>query len=149
MITFHPIAADGMPEKFPGPLAGAAFDACAATAVMARGRPYRKPWVGYLVAANGTAIGTCAFKGPPADDRVTVGYQTFSGHEGRGYATAMLNALVRIARTVRPGLTIVAQTLPHEGASTRVLEKGGFEYIGMVEHPEDGLVWEWVLPPQI
>ena len=34
-----------------------------------------------------------------------------------------------------------AHTLPTPNASTRVLTKCGFERIGEVEDPEDGLVW--------
>jgi len=32
-----------------------------------------------------------------------------------------------------------------ESASTNILKKGGFKFIGIVEDPEDGQVWEWEL----
>jgi len=35
--------------------------------------------------------------------------------------------------------------LPEENASTSVLKKLRFRLVGTVEHPEDGLVWEWQL----
>lgn len=143
MITFHAINAQGAAEDFSGVLTPAALHACAAAAVDARRRKYRKPWVDYLVTAQGTAVGACGFTAPPDEGRVTVMCETFAGFEGRGYATAMMRALVRIAGTVRPGVAVVAQTPPQEDAATRVLEKAGFEYIGMVEHPTAGLRWEW------
>ena len=44
---------------------------------------------------------------------------------------------------VSPEITIAAQTLPEENASTAVLKKNGFQLIAELEHPEDGKVWEW------
>ncbi len=41
-----------------------------------------------------------------------------------------------------------AQTLPEKNASTRILEKLGFSFMGPVQHPEDGEVWEWRLRPK-
>ena len=51
--------------------------------------------------------------------------------------------LLRLAREADSEVTIFAQTLPDESASTRVLQKLGFEQTKTVEHPEDGKVWEW------
>ena len=143
MITFHAINKQGAAEDFSGVLTPAALHACAEAAVNARGRKYRKPWVDYLVTAQGVAVGACGFTAAPVDGRVAVRCQTFGGYEGKGFSTAMMRALVRIAGTVRPGIIIVAQTPPQEDAATRVLEKAGFEYIGMIDHAENGLVWEW------
>jgi hypothetical protein len=42
-------------------------------------------------------------------------------------------------------VTVTAQTLPEENPSTSVLRKLNFRMVGSVEHPEDGLVWEWQL----
>ena len=42
-------------------------------------------------------------------------------------------------------MTVFAQTLPEESASTSILRKLGFRLLGRVEHPEDGPVWEWEL----
>lgn len=143
MITFHAIDSEGAAEDFGGVLTPAALESCAAAAVDARGRKYRKPWVDYLVSAQGAAVGACGFVHAPQGTTVPVRFTVFPGFEGRGYATAMVRALLRIAGTVRPGITVTAHTPPQEGAETRVLEKVGFEYIGMIDHPVDGLVWEW------
>jgi len=39
--------------------------------------------------------------------------------------------------------TVRAHPLPQPNASTRVLTKCGFQRIGEVIDPEDGLVWRW------
>ena len=46
-----------------------------------------------------------------------------------------------------------AHTRPERNASTRVLERNGFAFLGVVEHPEDGTIWHWriersVAPPR-
>lgn len=133
-----------MPERFPARPAGVVLEACAAAAVMARGGSYKKPWVHYIVTDSGQAVGTCGFESGPSEGRVNVNFETFPASKGRGFATAMLRALVRIARHAVPRVVLVAHTAPHEDAATAVLEKCGFEYIGMIEDPECGLVWEWV-----
>ena len=108
------------------------------------------PWVGYL-ALDGPmrrVVGTCGFKGAPdADGAVEIAYFTFSGEEGRGVATAMAEALVRVARASAQQVAVVrAHTLAERNASCRVLEKVGFEHAGSIMDPEDGLVWRWEQP---
>ena len=104
---------------------------------------YEPPWIGYLAIENGSCVGSCAFKSPPTNNRVEIAYFTFPGHESRGVATQMASALIRIATNEAPAVTVAAQTLPEENASTSVLKKLQFSFVGCVEHPEDGLVWEW------
>lgn len=102
------------------------------------------PWCGWLAVRDGTPVGTCAFKTPPADGVAELAYFTFQPYEGQGVATAMAAHLVSLGRT--HGLAAVtAQTMPAAGASTRILERLGFAKVGVVEHPEDGHVWEWRL----
>jgi RimJ/RimL family protein N-acetyltransferase len=101
----------------------------------------------HIAVENDVPLGTCAFKSPPVDNRVEIAYGTLPGCEGNGVATAMATELVRIAWQEKAGLTIFAQTLPEENASTAILKKLGFRPVGTVEHPADGLVWEWELPP--
>ena len=57
----------------------------------------------------------------------------------------MASELIRLALDKMPTVTVAAQTLPEENASTAVLRKLRFRLVGSVEHPEDGLVWEWQL----
>ena len=104
---------------------------------------YEPPWVGYLAFENGNCVGSCAFKSPPQNNRVEIAYFTFPDNESQGIATRMASELVRLAQDQMPAVIVAAQTLPEENASTSVLKKLRFRFVGSVEHPEDGLVWEW------
>ncbi len=100
------------------------------------------PWTGYLAEEQGVFLGTCAFETPPVSREVEIAYFTFPEQEGRGIATAMAQGLIELAN--KHGVVkIKAQTLPEKNASTRILEKLGFEFSGPVIHPKDGEVWEW------
>jgi RimJ/RimL family protein N-acetyltransferase len=57
----------------------------------------------------------------------------------------MAEALMDIARSQIPGITVTAQTLPEGNASTHILAKLGFKRVGTAEDDEVGLVWEWHL----
>lgn len=92
-------------------------------------------------------VGSCAFKGPPdADGVVEIAYGIDPDHRGRGYATEAARALVDYAREA--GARVVrAHTLPENAASIRVLASCGFQRIGEVVDPDDGLVVRWELVP--
>ena len=57
----------------------------------------------------------------------------------------MARQLIGKARAEAPAIDFVAQTETERNASTRVLEKLGFELTGAAEHDELGTVWEWRL----
>lgn len=105
------------------------------------------PWThGFSLVERGTgiAIGKCGFKGPPAADGVVeIAYAVDPDHRGKGYATEAAEALVNYAFGSARVHVVRAHTLPEPNASTRVLAKCGFRYIGEVIEPEDGLVWRW------
>ncbi len=104
---------------------------------------YEPPWLGYLAFEDGACVGTCGFKSPPQNNRVEIAYFTFPEHESRGIATQMASELVRLALDQIPAVSVAAQTLPEESASTSILKKLQFHLVSSVEHSEDGLVWEW------
>src|SRR6185436_11880854 len=106
---------------------------------------YEPPWIGYLAFEDDICVGACGFKSPPEDNRVEIAYFTFPEHESRGMATQMASELIRLAREKLPAVTVAAQTLPEENASTSVLKKLRFRLACTLEHPEDGPVWEWHL----
>jgi RimJ/RimL family protein N-acetyltransferase len=106
---------------------------------------YEPPWIGYVAVEDGIAVGTCGFKSAPMNNRVEIAYFTFPEHESTGVGTRMAGELVRLALERSPGVTVAAQTLPEDNASTSILRKLRFQLIGTVDHPEDGLVWEWQL----
>lgn len=120
-----------------------AREVCAASAYLYETAGFIPPWVGYLAMSGDDCVGTCAFKSPPAGDRVEIAYFTFPDHEGCGYATRMAEALIELAAEARPGVVIVAQTLPETNAANAILRRLGFQFVGVVQHPQDGRVWEW------
>jgi ribosomal-protein-alanine N-acetyltransferase len=93
---------------------------------------------------NGSVIGGCAFKGPPDPDGVVeIAYGVNPDSRGRGYATEVARALVDFAFASGLVRLVRAHTQPGNSASTRVLAKCGFERVGEVVDPEDGLVSRW------
>jgi len=104
------------------------------------------PWTGYLAvdSAHQIIIGTCGFPAPPDSEGVVeIAYFTFPLYEGRGYASAMAAALVELAEGTAGIRRVRAHTLPEGNASTRILEKLGFERIGETIDPDAGRVWRW------
>jgi [ribosomal protein S5]-alanine N-acetyltransferase len=93
---------------------------------------------------DGRVIGSCGYKGPPgADGVVEIAYGVDPAHRGRGYATEAARALVAFAFGSGSVRLVLAHTLPEPNASTAVLRKCGFTWVGEVVDPEDGLVWRW------
>ena len=86
------------------------------------------PWVFHTREA-GETVGGSALRRVQIEGReeVEVGYRVAAAWWGRGIATEMASAVVRVARGL--GLPeIVAFTLPENEASRRVMEKVGFTY---------------------
>jgi RimJ/RimL family protein N-acetyltransferase len=136
--------ADGLREFF------VSGDVSPAWLEQLRVAPGPDPWtLGFAVVHRdeGRVIGSAAFKGPPAEDGVAeIAYGIAPGYQGKGYATEAARALVAFALE-RVDVTLIrAHTMPENGASGRVLAKSGFQYVGEVIDPEDGLVWRWERP---
>jgi len=113
----------------------------------ARAATTADPWLfGFNARARdtGALIGGCGFKGPPdADGIVEITYGVDAAHQKRGYATEAAQALIAFAFGSSFVRVVRAHTRTGNIASERVLEKCGFERIGEVIEPEDGLVWRW------
>ena len=107
------------------------------------------PWThGFAMVERETsaAIGSCGFKGPPGPDgAVEIAYGVDPAFQGRGYAKEAAAALVEFARRDDRVKLVCAHTLPTNGPSPSVLVANGFERVGEVVDPEDGLVWRWEL----
>jgi len=105
------------------------------------------PWMlGFTIVhqASNAAVESCCFKGPPtADGVVEIAYSVAPEHQGKGYSTETAAAPTSYAFTGRKVRVVRAHTLPESNASTRVLDKCGFQRLGEVIDPEDGLVWRW------
>jgi [ribosomal protein S5]-alanine N-acetyltransferase len=105
------------------------------------------PWThGFSIVdrAHGNVIGGCGYKGPPdPDGAVEIAYGVEPAHQGRGYAIEAAGALADFAFGSGRVRLVRAHTLPEPNASTAVLRKCGFTWIGEVVDPEDGPVWRW------
>lgn len=106
---------------------------------------YHLPWVGYLVKQEDTIVGSCAFTGPPVNNRAEVSYWTFKEHEGKGIASWACQRLVSIAKESDRAVIVTAKTAPEHNASTKVLERNGFTFLRVVQDHEIGDAWEWIL----
>jgi ribosomal-protein-alanine N-acetyltransferase len=103
----------------------------------------RDPWVhGFSVVQNesGAVVGTGGFKGPPAEGVVEIAYGITLEHQNKGYATEVAAALAGYAFAFGEVNVVRAHTLPDSIASKRVLAKCGFDHVGDVVDPEDGVV---------
>jgi len=86
---------------------------------------------GILLMRSGELIGAIGFGGPK--EMPHVGYWIGRPHWNQGYATEAVLGLVEYARWLGiPALQ--ADTFPNNPASSRVLMKAGFHYIGQVGH---------------
>jgi [ribosomal protein S5]-alanine N-acetyltransferase len=93
-------------------------------------------------------IGSSGFKGPPdPDGMVEIAYGIAPAYQGQGYATEAATALLDYAFGSGRVRLARAHTLPEANASTHVLKKCGFAFIGGVIDPEDGPVWRWERGP--
>lgn len=110
------------------------------------------PWThGFAMVerASHNAVGSCAYKGPPdSEGAVEIAYAVHPNEQGRGYATEAARALADYAFATGAVQIVRAHTLPENGASARVLTKCGFDRVGEVVDPDDGLVWRWELRRQ-
>jgi [ribosomal protein S5]-alanine N-acetyltransferase len=101
------------------------------------------PWVhGFsaVLQPGGEVIGTGGFKGPPADGTVEIAYGVVADQQSKGYGTKIAAALVAYAFGFADVDVVRAHTLPGSTASQRILLKCGFQRIGEMVDPEDGLV---------
>jgi RimJ/RimL family protein N-acetyltransferase len=112
-----------------------------------RAAPTGDPWThGFAIVrkTDGAVIGSCGYKGPPGPGGVVeIAYGVDADQQGRGYATEAAEALTRYALESPFVRLVCAHTRPEENASTRVLAKCGFRWVGEVNDPEDGQVWRW------
>jgi RimJ/RimL family protein N-acetyltransferase len=115
-----------------------------------RGAPGPDPWtLGFAVIHRDDArvIGSAGFKGPPGEDGVVeIAYGIAPGYQRQGHATEVARALVAFALERVDVTSIRAHTQPENGPSGRVLANNGFQHVGAVTDPEDGLVWRWERP---
>jgi ribosomal-protein-alanine N-acetyltransferase len=105
------------------------------------------PWAhGFSVVEqeSGARVGDCVFKAPPSPDGVVeIAYAIEPVHQGKGFATEAVELLLAFASRDERIKVIRAHTLEATNASARVLTKCGFQNVGEVIEPDDGLVTRW------
>ena len=99
-------------------------------------------WLGFLAIREGQIVGSGAFKDPPTEGWTEIGYGVAPEVEGRGVATQITSWLCEYAAS-KGATTVRANTLPIAPAFQRVLQKNGFEFVGVFEDPEDGTVHQY------
>jgi RimJ/RimL family protein N-acetyltransferase len=103
------------------------------------------PWIhGFAVIDKETdlVVGGVGFKGPPVEGAVEIAYGIAPSFQNRGLASEAAEAGVAFAKG-QGVCRVIAHTLPERNASTHVLTKCAFVFVGPVNDPEDGLVWRW------
>lgn len=114
-----------------------------------RAAPEPSPWThGFAIfeRMSGAMIGSCAFKGPPdADGVVEIAYEISPAHQRRGYAREAARAASHYALEQGGARCVRAHTLQEDSPSARVLLACGYSLIGLVDLPDDGVVYRWQL----
>ncbi|WP_425258493.1 GNAT family N-acetyltransferase [Rubrivivax sp. RP6-9] len=88
-------------------------------------------------------VGACGFKTPIGANRVEIGYGVASAARGQGAATAALKLLIGIA--AQSGSTeVLAEVLPDNAASIRVIQKAGFVQVGARVDEDSECVIQWL-----
>jgi [ribosomal protein S5]-alanine N-acetyltransferase len=124
------------------------FDGVLATSLkaMRHASDHDRPWWTPRLLVLDSAcevIGVIRFKGPPGDNIVEVGYSVAPAHQACGFATEALCEIARHAIRFCNIRVIRAHTSPEPSASTRVLEKSGFQKVTEILDPVEGPVWRW------
>ena len=133
--------ADGVKEFLTGPEVSESFLARLREAVPAD--PWRDGF-GVVQLIDRRLIGFCSFVGPPdSEGGVEIGYGIAPGFEGQGYATEAARLLIEQAFASGCVRRVRAHTRSEGNASTRVLEKCGFQLCGGLMDSVDGPVWRW------
>ncbi|GHF94940.1 N-acetyltransferase [Deinococcus piscis] len=96
--------------------------------------------------ASGQSIGLLGTKHAPELGRVEIGYGLTEAGRGQGYATEAVGALLEHLRGWPDVQTVLAETVPDNQPSIRVLEKNGFRLTGRRLDSSDGELMCWAYP---
>ncbi|SPT60637.1 GNAT family N-acetyltransferase [Actinomadura madurae] len=103
--------------------------------------PSCAPWIVRAAVAEpgGPVIGHAGFHGAPdADGTVTIAYSVDPAHRRKGYARAMLAALLERAASEPSVMTVRATISPDNAASLATIAGHGFTHVGEQWDEEDG-----------
>jgi len=99
----------------------------------------------FLIVSGDAVVGTCRFRGAPADGRVEIGYEVAASERGRGIAGRAVARLLEIAAASGVVTEVVAHIVPENAASSKVVSRLGFSK-GDVRADHDGetvVVWSF------
>jgi len=126
-----------VPAGWPPPLND--HDSMAWAARFIAEHPDQPGWgMWYFIASDGArpiAIGAGGYTGLPAGGACEIGYSVMPEHQGRGYASEAVRALVARALASDGVVDVIAHTMPDLTPSIRVLEKCGFVFGGPGNEP--------------
>jgi [ribosomal protein S5]-alanine N-acetyltransferase len=96
---------------------------------------------------DGVAVGAGGFHGPPdAAGMVEIGYGTDPAYRRRGYARAMVAALLQWAAAEPSAVTVRASISPQNDASLATIAGFGFVHVGEQWDEEDGTEYLYERP---
>lgn len=149
MIKLVLIGSSGEPEEAV-PDSSVVREVCDATRAHYARAGFEPPWCGYLAVSDGEPLGVCGFRGPPdADECVEIAYRIFPRHERQGVGSAMVEALVGIARDHNPQMKVRTATEPDDTGSDHLLRRLGFRNEGECQDFYLGRAWCWFLDPGV
>lgn len=123
-------------------------DALPAVGDRLRSHPEEAQWWSWLIAREdtGEAVGVVALGGPPDESgRVLVGYAVYGEHEGRGFATEAVRAMLGWAFS-QPGVREVRALAPvWNTPALRVAENVGMRPVASEEDDDVGEVLVYAL----
>jgi RimJ/RimL family protein N-acetyltransferase len=121
-----------------------AFVAERSLVLFANGQP--EPWsTSFLIVRNQDEkiVGACGFKTAPTNGQVEVGYGVSAAARGQGAATKALELLVTMA--FNAGVkSVLAEVVPENHASAKVVERNGFRQIGSQNDKNGEYVVQWI-----
>lgn len=109
--------------------------------------PESEPWLAKVAIADEAdgaeteiAVGHAGFHGPPDENgMVEIGYSVDPLHRRRGYATAIVAALLEFAAGEESIVTVRASIRPDNAASLATIAPYGFAAVGEQWDEQDGL----------
>ncbi|MEY2468290.1 MAG: [ribosomal protein S5]-alanine N-acetyltransferase [Actinomycetota bacterium] len=113
----------------------------------------RKHWGLVIESLDGEFVRWAGVDGRGKDDEAEIGWYLASRYWDRGYATETTRLLIDFACDTLKYRRLFATADPENAASRRVLEKSGFEYVGIVDHvptwrgPRPRLIFELLRVP--
>jgi len=100
----------------------------------------------FLIIARpeGTILGGCTFKGMPSNGDVEIAYGVAKSMRGRGIASAAVAQLVKLAAADRSVQQVVAEILPSNISSSKVVAGVGFMARGTFIDTDGETVVRWI-----